>query len=150
MKVIKFVLFGWEIRIQPEDFVRCHITDFPEREYKEPEQYRLEYTMDDRIYAMVGEHQFIDYIFRDFDMALFTYREYAAQLLEDVMNSLRKIRKTLSEKGASNEQLRVYDQKIHTCFERTMKVIKDRNDTELYEMIIGYEIEKYHNGDNWK
>lgn len=150
MKVIKFVLFGWEIRIQPEDYTRCHVTFFPEREYKEPEPYMLEYTMEDRIYAMVGEHQFIDYIFRDFGMALFTYREYAVQLLEDVMNSLRKIRKTLQKKGASEEQLKLFDKKVHDCFEITMNVVKNRNDTELYNMIIKYEIEKYQNGDNWK
>ena len=160
MKSHKFTLFGYEIRIQPASWQTLHVTVFPDVEYIEPEPYRLQFTMDDRIFAMAGNHQFIEYIFRDYDMALFTYREYAAILLEDVMNSLRKIRNTLSERGANEEQLRTYDEKVHVCFERTVNVIKHRaedennaqknEEQELYNTIVGYEIDRYYNGDNWR
>lgn len=41
---------------------------------------------------MIREHGFIEYIFRDFDVALMMYDDCATQLLQDVMVSLMNMK----------------------------------------------------------
>jgi len=82
----------------------------------------------DRIEAMAGNHEFIEFLFRDYDNALLTYRESALILLDGMIKSLNIIRQKLSDKGATEEQLKRYDDKIKKCFSCTMRVIQNRID----------------------
>lgn len=139
---MKFKLFRYEIIIQKQNI--CHITDFI-NDRPEEIPYQHDFNIDKRINAMIREHGFIEYIFRDFDMALLTYGEYAAQLLQDVMLSLTKIRIKLIEKGAEN-RIKSFDQKVHEQFHKLLGVLERRQDFEILEKIKDYDIKEYHNG----
>lgn len=121
----KFILFGHEIRIRPEYDVRLHVSDF-EREDIVKETWEHDFNISKRINAMTRHHGFISYIFRDFDVAIISFRESAIILLEDVMKSLRRIRENLALAGATDEDLNKYDMKIHDCFQKTLNVIRER------------------------
>lgn len=149
----KFILFGHEIRIRPEYEVKLHVSDF-EREDIVEEMWEHDFNISKRINAMTKHHGFIEYIFRDFDVALISFRESALILLEDVLKSLRKIRNNLAVAGASDEGLTKYDKKIHDCFEKTLNVIRERikdpnnhnieADKELLTTLESFKIYEYH------
>lgn len=138
---MKLKLFNYNIIIQKQDVF--HITDFPERPEELP--YEHDFNMDKRIHAMVKEHGFIEYIFRDFDIALMTYGECATQLLQDVMISLMRIRNRLVEKGAEG-RIELFDQKIHEQFHRLLGILEERKDFEILKKIRDYDIKEYHDG----
>lgn len=139
---MKLRFLQYEIIIQKQNIL--HITNFID---VQPDEipYQYDFNIDKRINAMVREHGFIEYIFRDFDVALMTYGEYAAQLLQDVMLSLTKIRVKLIEKGAE-DRIKLFDQKVHEQFHKLLGVLERRQDFEILEKIKDYDIKEYHNG----
>ena len=150
---IRFVIFGYEVRIRPEREVRLHISDFNKEDMME-EKWEHDFNINKRIHVMIKHHGFIEYIFRDFDIALISFRESAIMLLEDVMKSLRRIRDNLAIAGATDEDLNKYDMKIHECFQKTLNVISERiknsqnyqkeSDKELLSTLESFKIYEYH------
>jgi len=150
----KFVIFGHEINIRPAYEVRMHVTDFHTEELPEIPKWEHSFPMEKRIHAMVRHHGFISYIFRDFDVALITYRESALILLEDAMKSLKKIRSNLALRGATDEDLNKFDNRVHMCFQKTLDVIETRiedptnknkeADIELLSTLETFKIYEYH------
>ena len=139
---MKLKLFNYDVIIQKRDVF--HITDFGERPEAAP--YAHDFNIDKRINAMVKEHGFIEYIFRDFDMALLTYGESAIQLLQDVMMSLTKIRTQLVSRGAEH-RIELFDQKVHEQFHKLLRVLEQRRDFEILKKVKDYDIKEYHNGE---
>ena len=149
----RFVIFGYEIRIRPEYEIKLHITDFPRDDIME-EIWEHDFSINKRINVMIKHHGFIEYIFRDFDIALISFRESAIMLLEDVMKSLKRIRDNLAIAGAMDEDLNKYDMKIHECFQKTLNVISERikdpqnyqieSDKELLSTLESFKIYEYH------
>lgn len=156
---MKLGLFGYEIVIRKEYFSKLHVTE-KKGELKKVEEYQYKFDMEKRMRAMVGDKQFIDYVFRDLGLALLTYRDSAVILLEGVMASIRKIRDTLKSKGASDEHLAVFDSKVRKCFGDVMRDIENRlksdnnityeEDMRLLRQVEKYDIDNYHGGDVWK
>lgn len=150
----KFVIFGHEISIRPEYETIMHITDYHTEELPEIPKWEHSFPIEKRIHAMVKHHGFIEYIFRDFDLALISYRESAIILLEDIMKSLKKIRSNLALKGATDEELMSFDIKVHNCFQKTLDVVKTRindpmnnnieADKELLISLESFKIYEYH------
>ena len=129
-----FIIFGHEIRLRPEYEVRLHVSDLKREDIAE-EKWEYDFNINKRIHAMTKHHGFIEYIFRDFDIALISFRESALILLEDVMKSLRRIRDNLATAGATDEDLEKYDKKIHECFEKTLNVVRERiRDPQNYQL----------------
>lgn len=125
MKPIKFFIFGYCVQITKGHPNKLHITNYIKEDIEEiPWEYS--YPIEKRVEAMIGHHGFIEYIFRDFSIALISYRESALILLEDIMKSLIKIRSNLALKGASDEDLLKFDTKVHICFQNTLNTIKER------------------------
>src|SRR3972149_8728433 len=104
MKPFHFSIFGFYIQVTKGHPNLLHVTDYVKEEDNSI-PWEHSFPMDKRIEAMVGHHRFIEYIFRDFSMALLTYRESALILLEDAMKSLVKIRTNLALRGATDEDL---------------------------------------------
>lgn len=150
----KFTLFGYEISIRPNYDSIMHVTDFRTDELPETPKWEHSFPIEKRIKAMVRHHGFIEYLFRDFDVVLITYRESALILLEDAMKSLKKIRTNLALKGATDEDLNKFDIKVHTCYQKTLDVIKRRindplndnkeADIELLSVLESFKIYEYH------
>ena len=137
---MKFKLFNYDIIIQKRDVF--HITDFGERPEAAP--YEYDFNIDKRINAMIKKHGFIEYIFRDFDIALLGYGECATQLLQDVMMSLMKIRTRLVERGAEH-RIELFDHKVYEQFHKLLGVLEQRRDFEILEKIKDYDVNEYHN-----
>lgn len=119
--------------------MRLHITEQPPM--KVPDQWVLEYPMEKRVSAMC---EFVEYIFRDYGIALLTYREYAVIILKNVMNDLRSIRTDLQSKGATEQQLKPLDDAVCDNFIRVCDIVKNRNDIEVLNSIQDYDIQNYH------
>lgn len=153
MKPIKFTIFGYYIYITKEHPLKLHITDYISNT-EEIVPWEHSFPMNKRIEAMVGHHRFIEYIFRDMDFTLISYRDSALILLEDAMKSLSKIRTKLALKGATDTDLNKFDTKIRVCFEKTMRVVGDRiedplnpnkeADKELLIVLESFKIYEYH------
>lgn len=139
---MKFVIFGYEIIIRK--IFKLHITQH-ESLFKDEKKYILEFPVEKRIRAMISDNGFITYIFRDFDVALMSYGEYAVQLLQDVMTGLTKIREKLLLKGATPIEIKLFDDKVHSSFNSLCKVLEHRNDLEVLEQIKNFDIVNYHN-----
>ncbi len=135
---MKLQFFNYEIIIQKRNIF--HITDFGERPEEIP--YQHDFNIDKRINAMVRQHGFIEYIFRDFDVALMTYGECATQLLQDVMISLMKIRTRLIDRGAEH-RIELFDQKVHEQFHKLLGVLEQRQDFKILEKIKNYDVKEY-------
>lgn len=143
---MKLRLIGYELILQKVN--TFHYTHFPEKEYIEDNKpYQYDFNIDKRINAMVKEHGFIEYIFRDFDVALMGYGEYAVQLLKDVMVSLINIRNRLLSAGATQEHMKLYDIKIHQQFHRLLGILENRSDFEVLEQIKDFDIKEYYAAD---
>lgn len=142
---MKIKILGYEIRIEKAYFNELHVSPHCASDsYVEPVLFMHDFNMAKRINVMVKHHGFIEYIFRDLGIAVVTYNEFAVQLLEDILHTLLKIRTTLKEKGATEEQLAVYDAKIYTCFHTMIGVLEDLEAYDILEQIKEYDIKNYH------
>jgi hypothetical protein len=156
---LRFILFGHEFRICPIDSYKLHVTDYI-KDVIEEKPWELTFPIEKRVNAMVGdeEHKFIDYVFRNYGEAVLVFRETALLDLEDIMKyRVRKIRKILESKGATSEMLKQYDNKVHKCFAKVVKVVEDKamnpcnknqkEDMELLMKLKSYAIYQYHEGE---
>jgi hypothetical protein len=125
----KFVIFGHEIRIRPESEIRMHVTQFPETKDDEVEVWKHDFPMDKRVNVYTQYKGFIDYIFRDYDVALMMYKDTAILHLEAILSSLCDIRTKFESKGATSEQLELFDNKIFSAFESSIDIVKNRVET---------------------
>ena len=90
------------------------------------QSYVWKYGIEKRICAMVRDHGFIDYMFRDFNNTLLTRRDIVEQLLEEVLDSITKKRRILINKGATTEQISRYDSMVRKCFNKSINIIRNR------------------------
>lgn len=122
------------------------------------DHYVLKYNMEKRISVMVTDHGMIDYTFRDFNNALLTYRDLVIKLLNSTLDSIVKTRTKLINKGATEEQIHIYDSKVIQCFNKSVEIIKNRCHSEnshmeedlklLYEVML-LNIHDYYNEKRW-
>ncbi len=123
------------------------------------EHYALKYNMEKRISVMISDHGMIDYMFRDFNNALLTYREFGIKLLNSALDSIVKTRTKLINKGANEEQIHKYDSKVAKCFNRSIEIIRNRaenpenpyieEDLKLLCEINRANIHDYYNEKRW-
>lgn len=123
------------------------------------EHYTLKYDMEKRISVMISDHGMIDYMFRDFNNALLTYRELGTKLLNSALDSIVKTRTKLINKGATEEQIRIYDSKVIQCFNKSVEIIRNRaenpenprmeDDLKLLCDINRANIHNYYNEKRW-
>lgn len=139
---MRFVLFSYEIIIRKN--FKLHYTE-QESSFKDEKEYRLQFPMEKRIHAMVSNDGYITYIFRDFDIALMTYREYAVQLLQNVMQGLTENREKLLFRGATSTEIKMFDDKVHSSFKLLCKILEQRHDLEVLKDIKDFDIKNYHN-----
>ncbi len=125
----KFVILGHEIRIRPEYEVTMHVTEQPIVELGEVEQWKHDFPMDKRINVFTQYKGFISYIFRDYDVALMMYKDTAILHLEAILLSFTQIRNKFESKGATSEQLKMFDDKICDSFKVSINVVKNRVET---------------------
>ena len=119
----------------------------------------IAYNMEKRINVMVKYHGHIDYMFRDFDNALLTYRKLAVKLLDSALDSIEKIRKKLIERGATTEQIYIFDSKVKKCFNKSIDIIRNRVNNPEYEHIeedsailceiLRLNVDNYYNENRW-
>lgn len=153
----KFIIFGHEIQIRPEYEVNLHITEFPEN-LSEVEQWKHDFPIDKRVNVYTQYKGFISYIFRDYSVALMIYKDTAILHLESILGSLREIRNKFESKGATPEQLKMFDNKIFECFQSTITIVKNRvevlkrvnheslkDEIELVKKLESFNIEDYYN-----
>jgi len=138
----KFIIFGHEIRIRPEYEVRMHITQFPENEcFGEIEQWKHNFPIDKRVNVYIQYRGFIEFVFSRYDSAILNFGETALFHLETILSSFRKIRDKFELRGATPEQLKIFDEKIYNCFNRTIRIAEDK--IEELEEIESKDL-KYH------
>jgi hypothetical protein len=125
---LKFVIFGHEIIIRREYDSKLHSTYFPEKEYKEIPVWEHKFPMDKRINIFTEFNGFTDYVFRNYDLALLNYGESALFHLEAILNSFRETRQKFEAKGATDEQLKEFDEKIYGCFRKTMNAVEKKTE----------------------
>ncbi len=126
---IRFRIFGHEIRILPEKDVMMHITDYIKSEDNEVEQWKHDFPIDKRVNVYTQYKGLIDYIFRDYDVALMMYKDSAIIHLEYILRSFIEIRNRFESKGATPEQLKKFDDKICDAFKSSINIVKNRVDT---------------------
>ena len=122
----KFIIFGHEISIRPEYEINLHITKFPEKEYAEEPKWQHSFPMEKRINVFVQYKGFVEYVFSRYGMALLNYGDAAFFHLEAILRSFREQRNRFEVKGATPEQLKIYDDRIHTCFDKTIEVVENQ------------------------
>ena len=108
---------------------------------------------------MIKDHGHIDYMFRDFDNALLTYRKLAVKLLNSTLDSIVKIRKKLIDKGATAEHIYMFDSKVKKCFNKSINVVRNRvynpeneyivKDSIVLCEILKLNIDNYYNDNRW-
>lgn len=136
----KLTIFGHKIIIKPESDVKFHVTQFPEK-IPDDNLWEYHFTMERRIDVFTQYKGFIEYVFRNYDMALLNYGDSAFLHLEAILKSFKQIRNKFEEKGATQEQLRMFDEKIQSCFNRTVQIVK--NKTEELAMIESEDLQKH-------
>lgn len=132
-------IFGYEFVLRKDSTL--HISDLKKSDFEEVLPYNLEYDSHKRVSAMC---EFVGYIFRDYDIAILNYREYAAIILKGVMKDLKKIRKKLISKKITEEEIKPFDEKVHSSFKNICTILKNRNDMEVLNTIKCYDIKNYH------
>lgn len=125
----KFVIFGHEIMIRPENDVKLH-TDVSKNvsTIMIPEEPAWEHSfpISKRVNVYTEYKGFIDYVFRDYSIALLNCGETALFHLEAILRSFKEQRYRFELKGATPEQLKQFDDKIYACFEITVHEVEDR------------------------
>ena len=119
----------------------------------------ISYDIEKRINAMVRDHGHIDYVFRDFDNVLLTYRKLTVKLLNCTLGQIVKIRKKLIDRGATTEDIYIFDSKVKKCFNKSVNIIRNRvNNTENQYIeedsvilceILRLNIDNYYNDNRW-
>ena len=112
-----------------------------------------------RVNAMIGDHGHIDYMFRDFDNTLLTYRKLAVKSLNCTLDSIVKIRKKLIDKGATTENINMFDTNVKKCFNKSINVVRNRannpknqyveEDSVILCEILRLNIDNYYNDNRW-
>lgn len=125
---IKFAIFSHDIIIRPESDMKFHVTHFPEVPIQDEPLWSYYFTMEKRIDVFTQYKGFIEYVFRNYDMALLNYGDSAFLHLEAILRSFKEIRDKFEAKGATPEQLKMFDEKIQTCFEKTRNIVKNKTD----------------------
>ena len=106
---IRIKILGHEIRILPEKDLTMHFTDYERSADSEVEQWKHDFPMDKRVNVFTQYKGFIDYVFRDYDVALMMYKDTAILHLEGILTSFAQIRNKFESKGATPEQLKKFD-----------------------------------------
>lgn len=126
---IRFRIFGHEIRIIPQGDIMMHFTEYTKTVDSEVEQWKHDFPMDKRVHVFTQYKGFIDYVFRDYDVALMMYKDTAILHLEAILSSFAAIRNKFESKGATPEQLKIFDDKICDSFKSSINVVKNRVET---------------------
>lgn len=89
--------------------------------------YTLEYDMEKRIRALTKYDGLISFMFRDLDIVFLNENsEDSCIFLDNLISRLRKIRNNLKNRGATQEQIKIYDNRIYDCFIRSISIIRER------------------------
>lgn len=153
---MKIELFGYELVLQRSYFSGFHYTDYIHENDYSDSLYELNFSIDKRINALAGHHRYIEWTFASFNEAIQAYGIDAIETLNSVLESLVHIRNKLKNAGATDEQLKPYDNKVCECFNLVLSTIKNRinsdddsynqQDIELLNSIKDYDICNYHTG----
>lgn len=154
LNIIKISLFGYELTIQKSYFSGFHYSDYMREDDYLGKPYELNFSVDRRIKALAGHHRYIEWTFASFNEAIQAYGIDAIETLNAVLESLVHIRNKLMDNGATEEQIKVYDDKVCECFSLVLSTIKNRinsddntyiqQDIELLNSIEDYDICNYH------
>ncbi len=117
----RLVLFGHEIKIRPSYEVKLHITDYDTEDMPEIPVWEHKFPIEKRVNVYTEFKGFIEYVFSRYDYALLDYGETALYHLESILTSFQGIREKFKSKGATTDQLKLFDEKVYMCFNRTVR-----------------------------